>query len=98
MPKLQAQSLGFDDRILNNNKAIKLYPNPVSSVVNIEVEKQFVGEKLEIYTIIGQLIGSHKIIQTHYSKDVSALSEGTYIVRISGQPETEKLVKINIEK
>ena len=56
------------------------------------------GEKLDIYTIISQLIGSHKIIQTHYSIDVSALSEGTYIERLSGQPETEKLVEINIEK
>ena len=98
MPKLQAQSLGFVDSILNNNKDIKLNPNSVSSIVNIEVEEQFVGEKLDIYTIVGQLIGSHKITQTHYSIDVSALSEGTYIVRISGQPETEKLVKINIEK
>ena len=35
------------------------------------------GEKLDIYTIISQLIGSHKIIQTRYSKDVSTLNEGT---------------------
>ena len=81
MPRLQAQSLGFVDSILNNNnnKDIKLNPNSVSSIVNIEVEEQFVGEKLDIYTIVGQLIGSHKITQTHYSIDVSALSEGTYI-------------------
>lgn len=46
MPKSQAQSLGFDDSILNNNKDIKLNPNSVSSIVNIEVEEQFVGEKL----------------------------------------------------
>jgi len=72
-----------------------LYPNPASSIINIEVEEQYVGEKLEIYTIMGQLIGSHKITQTHFLKDVSALSEGTYIVKINGQTDTEKLIKIN---
>jgi len=87
--------LGLGDSILNKNKAIKLYPNPASSIINIEVEEQYVGEKLEIYTIMGQLIGSHKITQTHFLKDVSALSEGTYIVKINGQTDTEKLIKIN---
>ena len=61
------------------------------------VEKQFVGEKLDIYTIISQLIGSHKIIQTHYSKDVSTLNEGTYLYE-SEQTETKKFVKITMEK
>ncbi len=57
------------------------------------VEKQFVGEKLDIYTIISQLIGSHKIIQTHYSKDVSTLNEGTYLYEQANRQKQKSLLK-----
>jgi len=37
-------NLGLNDEFWNKNKAIKLYPNPVKSIVNVEVQEQFVGE------------------------------------------------------
>ncbi|MFK7749908.1 MAG: T9SS type A sorting domain-containing protein [Kordia sp.] len=61
---------------------VKLYPNPTSSIINIQMNTGF--KKAEIYTIQGQKIkeSSAKNI------DVSALSNGIYIIKIVNESGT----------
>lgn len=59
---------------------IKLYPNPVSDILNIETDTNIVPE-VKIYSIQGQLLLN---IKGNYI-DVSSLSTGIYIANINGQ-------------
>jgi len=56
----------------------KLYPNPSSEKIHIDLQQNAILEKVNIYNTVGQLINTMKdtII------DVSDLSQGTYFVEI----------------
>lgn len=68
---------------LPNNSAtqkVVLYPNPVTSELNISSPNSKTIEKVSVYNLVGQLVknvgGNHKSI------DMSDLSSGTYLVKI----------------
>jgi len=66
---------------------IKLYPNPVSSTLNIETGDNNLIPEVKIYSIQGALL-----INTKGNKiDVSSLANGSYIAEVNGQ--TFKMVK-----
>ena len=66
---------------------IKLYPNPVSSTLNIETGNNDILPEVKIYSIQGALL-----INTKGNKiDVSSLANGFYIADVNGQ--TFKMVK-----
>lgn len=61
-----------------NNMAISLYPNPSKNY--FELASEVTIEKVEIYSMLGQLVKSFEP-QNQYA--VSDLSKGTYIVKIA---------------
>ena len=60
-----------------NNLEVSLYPNPVNDVLNIKMEKEI--KSIEIFNIQGQRM----ITTTQKQINVSALSQGIYIVKVS---------------
>jgi len=59
-----------------NNLDVKLYPNPVRDILNIEIEKDI--QSIEVYNIQGQ-----KILSSNQKQiNVSDLAAGMYMVRI----------------
>jgi hypothetical protein len=59
-----------------NNLEVKLYPNPVRDILNIEIENDI--QSIEIYNIQGQ-----KVLSSNQKQlNVSDLATGMYIVRI----------------
>lgn len=74
--------------IVENNNEINIFPNPAKDLLNIENAE---NAEIQIYNIIGELIISTK--QT--SIDVSALSTGTYIVKVISENNTTTQ-KVNI--
>jgi hypothetical protein len=60
--------------------AIKLYPNPVSNILHIEVENSNTIPEIKLYSIQGVLLINTKGNQI----DVSSLSNGIYIAEIDG--------------
>jgi hypothetical protein len=77
--------VGINDVSINH---LKVYPNPTSGIVNISL---LYFDKVEIYTVMGQLI------HTEYSKqlDLSSYTNGTYFLKIYDQKqhvETKRLV------
>lgn len=68
----------------------KLYPNPVSSTLNIEVDSEI--ETVSIYNQIGQLVLKAK----SNSVDVSNLTSGIYLVQTQlkdGTTNTDRIIK-----
>ena len=77
---------------------MKLYPNPASQYVRIELETLepaiFSDYLLEIYDTNGRLC--HRAPYTNKEKDVSNFDAGLYLIRLvhrkSGYSQTQKLV------
>jgi len=64
-----------------NQTSIKLYPNPVINVLNIENENSFDETMVSIYDISGK-----KLIETTETRiDVSDLRNGIYVVNVAGK-------------
>lgn len=81
---------------INENKiGLSIYPNPITTRVNIEASIPI--KSIELYTINGQKIKRKDLLdQLYYSVDVSMLSLGIYIIKVilnGGQILTRKLIK-----
>ena len=75
---------------------IRIYPNPSNGILNIQ-QTENSKAALEIFTATGQLIFSSAISQQTSSIDISSLSQGLYIVKLSDKTGkvciVEKLIK-----
>ena len=80
--------LANNDTILNS---VVMYPNPASSVLNIENAE---NSSIEIYDLLGRIILSENIISSNKQLNVSSLSNGTYLIKISnnGQNKIDKFI------
>ncbi len=68
--------------------AIKLYPNPVSSTLYLELPVASENAELFVYNMAGQMIMSQKFSNQALSLDVSHLEKGVYIIRfVSGNEQ-----------
>ena len=71
---------------------IKVYPNPVSDVLTIEIDHSK-EQMLEIYSLTGALLLREEISSKNRSIVVSSLKEGVYVLKIGN--EIVKLIKSN---
>ena len=79
--------LGMDINIFNNT--IKLYPNPVSNVLNIENTTNTSISKVTIYSISGALVKEINSENSIQSIPVSELQAGLYFVKIQMNDEVK---------
>lgn len=72
-----------------NTGNFKLYPNPVSNILNIDSNKQI--ESLELYTLLGK-----KLLVTNNKNNInlSNLSAGVYFIKIIDESDNAKMHKI----
>ncbi|WP_191963396.1 M43 family zinc metalloprotease [Flavobacterium luteum] len=84
-------NLGLNDFEAIN--AIALYPNPVSQYFMI-TSPQIQIDKVEIYTVLGQLVKTQKLIQTNNEINIEEFPRGTYYLRIYNQGKFLKSDKI----
>ncbi len=74
-----------------NNKTIKIFPNPVSDLIAIQIGDLVTSDlKIELFDITGRLIKSNQINagQTITYFDVQDLYNGTYLVKITDGKDT----------
>jgi len=80
---------------VNENSFIEavVYPNPTTGIFNIKVSNDETIQKVEIVDILGKKVAT--ITKNTSQVDVSHLSNGTYIVKISNGDYnyTQKLIK-----
>jgi len=78
--------LSIEDEMLENNFA--LYPNPVTTEVNISFPKRYTEATFSLYNVLGEQVKKARISSQNNQVDVSYLSAGVYIATI--QTGTEK--------
>jgi subtilisin family serine protease len=74
------QQLGVEDEFLMSNFA--LYPNPVTSKINISFPEGISNATFTIYSILGNKILSTEISRNLNSVNMEALNSGMYIASI----------------
>ncbi|OUD41040.1 T9SS type A sorting domain-containing protein, partial [Flavobacterium psychrophilum] len=58
--------------------ALKIYPNPVSEILNIALQEGLQLEKVNFYNTLGQLIKT----TNHLETNVSSFAKGNYFVEV----------------
>jgi len=76
-----------------SNTELKIFPNPASSLIHFESEKE-VGEII-IYSIDGKSILT-KFVEPSKTIDVSDLMDGSYLIEIALENGTRIMRKVNI--
>jgi hypothetical protein len=79
-------TISFDDNSFN------FYPNPVKDLLTISYETSI--SKVSIVNLLGQELFSKAINANESQLDLSTLSAGTYLVRITTEDNLEKTIKI----
>ena len=76
---------------------VRIYPNPVSQVMNVEINEVATIEAIGLYNQTGMKVRSLEITETSRT-EVSDLSGGMYLIRIlrtDGSIETQKVIIMN---
>jgi hypothetical protein len=82
-------STGIHSSIYNQNSEITLYPNPVSSILNIEVKEQ---TQISIINMLGEVVKT-ETINGASKLDVSHLNTGVYFIQDSKSGKAIKFIK-----
>jgi len=85
--------LGLEDQLLTEQFA--LYPNPISTELNISFPENVDEAELTVYNVLGKVVLQQQISTLRNSVDVSYLSSGMYIASIASNNKTNsyKLIK-----
>lgn len=82
--------------IFDGEKNILIYPNPVSNQFSIVLNQKYKTSSVVIFDVLGNTIMKNEIKDLEVlTMDISALSRGTYIVKITADQDlyTSKIVK-----
>ena len=85
-------SNNFDENITNK---IQIYPNPTTGQLTIKNEKITI-KNVEIYDVVGQVVGTWRAASTEMTIDISHLAAGLYFLKVTDENQfkiTKKVVK-----
>jgi hypothetical protein len=82
---------GINEQPNPSSSEIKIYPNPASDKITIEIKSQNIANSslLSVYNIQGQLIFDKPIFQRSTNIDISTLARGVYIVKLTTNKNIE---------
>ncbi|MDX1461881.1 MAG: T9SS type A sorting domain-containing protein [Marinirhabdus sp.] len=82
--------LGVDE---NQALAVSVYPNPVTNLLHVSNATTI--ERIEIHSVLGQLVYETPVNSTNSAVDMSQLSNGMYLVTVhsEGKRATVKVIK-----
>ncbi|MCO6146813.1 fibronectin type III domain-containing protein [Flavobacterium sp. NRK1] len=70
-------------------KGLTVYPNPVKDVLNLDANVTI--EKVEVYSITGQLVHSENVNSQNTTLNLQKLSAGAYLVNIIGEGQSKRI-------
>ena len=81
------------NEILEEN--VSVYPNPVSTLLNVKVSEVHKGAKLELYNSLGMKVQSQALNNTSEVMYVDRLPSGMYFLNIKNENEitVKKIIK-----
>lgn len=68
-------------------------PNPFSDVVKLEVSQQYVGKRILIVNLHGQVVAEQSLTGQHTVLRLGQLTNGMYLIRVEGAATQLKLIK-----
>ena len=86
---LDCSSLDADEFETNS---LKLYPNPVVSVLNIKTDSNLINQAYSIIDGLGRVVLNGKLKEVESTINVEHLSKGIYYLKVSGN-NTSKFIK-----
>ena len=69
--------------------SLKLYPNPVISILNIKAENNLINQPYTIIDGLGRVVLNCKLSEAESTINVEQLSKGIYYLKISGNSATK---------
>ena len=87
---IDGTNLGISD---NTIAGFSYYPNPTSGILNLRSVENI--EQVSLYNVLGQVVVDRRINATASQVDISGLSIGTYLMKVTvnGQIGTYKVIK-----
>jgi serine protease AprX len=82
----ELQVLGIEDQLLKETFAI--YPNPVTAIFNVSFPQQTERAVVTIFDVIGKQVFTKEISAVENKVNISELSGGVYITRITSEGVT----------
>jgi len=76
---------------INDTNNITIYPNPTSSIVNIDFKSESNKAEISLYNLLGEKLHHQSINTKNYQLDLSQYSSGTYFISI--KTENENIVR-----
>lgn len=89
-----AQGLSVSE-FQNENLSLKIYPNPVSNQLTVQIPSQLEEARVRLYDVLGKKILDTKVTAINKTINTSTLSKGVYLVKIDsdGLAVTKKIIK-----
>jgi hypothetical protein len=82
--------------IKENNDFLKIYPNPTSGKITVELDDSGNGSLLRVFDLYGRMVYQTKEKVTDgCTIDLSGLTKGIYVVKFTGEKK-ELLKKITV--
>lgn len=63
---------------------LKVYPNPVSDILNLEVSDDLIGKEVSVFDISGRNLFGSNILNSQFNIPVSAWNAGVYFLHAGG--------------
>jgi hypothetical protein len=82
--------LGLDSP---QSSGITIYPNPVDTRLNLQVENVLIGASLTIYDALGRVVSEEVVTGWSQQLDVSGLPSGHYYIQIGKRPAEKFVVR-----
>jgi plastocyanin len=81
-------ALGIED--LKNNIVLNIFPNPVSSILNIQFSKSLTDGNIKVFDILGKQLLNEEINSSNLNPiNVSNLSRGMYLIKVTSGENTQ---------
>jgi len=84
----------FDASLGNNsfdNANFSYYPNPVKNTLNLSYNKEI--SNVDVFNLLGQKVSSNKVNANDAQIDMSNVSKGAYMVKVTSDTEV-KTIKV----
>jgi hypothetical protein len=80
-------------KIVTNDNALLVSPNPSIDNVLISLPIDFIGKKMELYDFTGRIVFSDMIISENQTISLIKFTVGTYFLRVEGLPKIATIIK-----
>ncbi len=83
---------------MNQDIGLKLFPNPVSSQLNVSVNSIREGTFLHLYDMQGRIALKHAIEEGDNVLDITELEQGIYIAKLMSENQTVAVRRVVVMK